>query len=174
MKEVAHPGKILYDILMTEEGCFYIFSSENWCDKKVIAVGHVADMLNIERRSIENLLNCVDGVSRAMAYKLGKHIKGTDMAFWLKLQEDYENYQRQIGYFARPIEFDAASLEKLLKSWEFKICCPYKSKEVTSQSKDICNASEEVCEIFNRNYTMKEMQDIIRGIVEKVVLKWSR
>jgi plasmid maintenance system antidote protein VapI len=84
IKEPMHPGKVLdiiIDDLYSESILYKIKSREYLC----INAG-------IPEDALELLLNEKLDISYVSAFKLGKSIPGTDMAFWLKLQKDYDDY----------------------------------------------------------------------------------
>jgi plasmid maintenance system antidote protein VapI len=83
-KEQMHPGKIL-KIIMHD-----IFPS-------AISVGippleAIHNMSYIPESDLEKLFNGELDIDYPIAFRLGKSMKGTDMAFWLKLQKDYDDY----------------------------------------------------------------------------------
>ncbi len=86
MKEPMHPGKVLKEIL---HDIIYPAS---------IAMGisplqSMHDMTSIDKHDLEKFLNGEIGVDYVIAFKLGKSLHCTDMAFWLKLQKDYDGYK---------------------------------------------------------------------------------
>ena len=92
MQEVLHPGKILHDILMSE-GFFYCEDDiEGGSPVNLINYDAASDYTSIDKELLKRFLKGTSCVNYIMAYKLGRNIKGTDMALWLNLQDDYDVY----------------------------------------------------------------------------------
>jgi addiction module HigA family antidote len=70
-----HPGKIIYEILI--EGA-------------KLSVKDAANKLDIDRTTLSRLINSHISISPIMALRLSKLLPNTNMAFWLKLQMDYD------------------------------------------------------------------------------------
>lgn len=70
-----HPGKIIYEILI---------------DGAKLSVKDAANKLDIDRTTLSRLINCHISISPIMALRLSKLLPNTNMAFWLKLQMDYD------------------------------------------------------------------------------------
>ena len=87
MKEPLHPGKILHDILCV----IGLFRVENPINTYYESYRYT----KIPNEQIQNIIECNADIDHIIAYKLAKCIEGTDMAFWLKLQEDYDKYREK-------------------------------------------------------------------------------
>lgn len=70
-----HPGKIIYEILI--EGA-------------KLSIKDAANKLGIDRTTLSRLVNGHISISPIMALRLSKLLPNTNMAFWLKLQMDYD------------------------------------------------------------------------------------
>jgi plasmid maintenance system antidote protein VapI len=106
MKEVLHPGKILHYILF-EDGRF------SGCNE-INMYYDSANYTNIPREKIQKFIECIIDIDYAIAYKLGCNIKGTDMAFWLKLQSDYDRYI-QLKKLQNLVDIDPIKEEEQIK-----------------------------------------------------------
>lgn len=83
-KEPMHPGKILK--IITDE------NHVGWISAGLNPLEAIHNMTYINECDLKKLLNCEIDIDYPIAYKLGARIGGTDMAFWLKLQKDYDDY----------------------------------------------------------------------------------
>lgn len=99
MKEPLHPGQILLEILkadgyMNISGEFIFLGDDNtcWAEKS----------FNIPQDKLTALIIGEIDIDNLMAYKISKRLRNSDMAFWLNLQKDYDNYT------GRPVEFKTA------------------------------------------------------------------
>lgn len=93
IKEPMHPGKILKNIMMENGYCSNFDDKGEFLDKKEVSIGDVHRELDLYNYNFtKNLLNGEADINYVVAYKLGKYIAGTDMAFWIKLQKDYDDH----------------------------------------------------------------------------------
>jgi len=84
-----HPGKVL-KIIMIEHGLY----TYNDMGGEEVSVTSVQNEFNFNSYiNTKDLLNGDEDIGYTVAYKLGSRIKGTDMAFWLKLQKDYDEHK---------------------------------------------------------------------------------
>ena len=77
MHNPLHPGKIIRDILMGEEGAN-------------LSITEAANKLDINRTTLSRLINGHSGISPDMALRLSKLLPNTDMVLWMNLQRDYD------------------------------------------------------------------------------------
>ena len=115
MKKPMHPGKILKKIT-DELHC-------GWIATGISPLEAIYNMTYIPEVDLENLLNAEIDVDYLLAYKLGANIRGTDMAFWLKLQKDYDDYMERMRedvceIFGIPKEYCKDRPQKLNKHFE--------------------------------------------------------
>lgn len=84
-KKPNHPGNIarsfLEQIYNRDEDLFSF---------KII--GNIARELYVDRYFIDRLFNGLENVDYVLAYKLARLIRGTDIRFWIGLQEKYDEY----------------------------------------------------------------------------------
>ncbi len=81
MKQPLHPGKIASDLL------------------DLVPHKPVINDLHIYETEWKEFAEGGRDIDHVLAYRLSQCIKGTDMAFWLKLQEDYDNHQKNKEVF---------------------------------------------------------------------------
>jgi len=62
---------------------------------KVISISQASVALDISDADLKDLVNGFKDIDHAMAYKLAKVIEGTDVRFWMDLQERYDEYMRK-------------------------------------------------------------------------------
>lgn len=92
-KEPLHPGKILKMIMIEDGLCTY-----NDEGNKEVSVTSVQNELHLNSYTFtKDLLNGNESMDYTIAYKLGSRVKGTDMASWLKLQKDYDDYCEKLS-----------------------------------------------------------------------------
>lgn len=96
MKEPVHPGKILHDILICE-GYYYVRVKDEKSEK-LLDFLHVSESLCFDKEWLEDFIVGKYDLGYTDAYKLGKYIKGTDMALWLKLQDEYNEYIQKMQF----------------------------------------------------------------------------
>ena len=81
-KKPLHPGKILRDILL----CQYYSPSKFSLDKE-------ADDFDLTPNFLERFLDGKEDIDHVLAFKIAYQIEGTDVRFWMDLQERYDSYK---------------------------------------------------------------------------------
>lgn len=149
IKEPMHPGKILKDIMMEKGYCKYFDDDEiiDGEDKKIVSAQLVYNDLNLYSYNFtKKLLNGESDIDYIVAYKLGLSIDGTDMAFWLKLQKDYDDYLSHLREEVRETFGLPASDNNFSKSIsqlnDDKVCdctsnCIYVDREYSNKKESI-------------------------------------
>jgi plasmid maintenance system antidote protein VapI len=79
-----HPGKIYYDIIL----------SKSWTIPLSFNLHDEAYELRINEDELSDFINGKKGLDHVLAYKLACNIEGTDVRFWMDLQEKYDEYMR--------------------------------------------------------------------------------
>lgn len=82
MHKPLHPGKIIYEILISKEGAN-------------VSVTEAAKALGVNRTTLSRLLNGHAGISPDMALRLSKLLPNTDILLWMNLQRDYDIWSTQ-------------------------------------------------------------------------------
>jgi addiction module HigA family antidote len=77
MNNPLHPGKIVWNILVSKDGAG-------------LSVTEAAHKLDINRTTLSRLINGHAGISPDMALRLSKLLPNTDMVLWMNLQRDYD------------------------------------------------------------------------------------
>lgn len=98
MKEPVHPGKILHDILICEGYYYYEKLKDKEELEKLLQFGDASESLCLEKEWLKDFIVGKYDLGYTDAYKLGKYIKGTDMALWLKLQDEYNEYIQKMQF----------------------------------------------------------------------------
>lgn len=107
IKEPMHPGKILKIIM-----------ESIYPDSKTISP--IQRITDIPYDSLNELLDGSVDIDYLSAYRLGKSVEGTDMVFWLKLQNDYDDYIE--SSIEKGISESISQLEERLeksRNWDF-------------------------------------------------------
>lgn len=77
MKEPLHPGKIASDLI------------------DLVPHKPVINDLHIYEEEWREFAEGRRDINHILAYRLAQCVGGTDMAFWIKLQEDYDRYKER-------------------------------------------------------------------------------
>lgn len=95
LKAPLHPGKIANELLIAAGyGTFRRGIAEVPGFDKVVELGLVSEKLNMTGGFLLNFLNGLEDIDYNLAFKISYIIKGTDVKFWIKLQENYDEYMR--------------------------------------------------------------------------------
>ena len=81
-----------------------------------VHIGNASSELNLEPVFLERLLSGKEDIGCTLAYRLAKIIKGTDVAFWLKLQNDYDCYEINVNFqkkMVKIMEHESSKIEDL-------------------------------------------------------------
>lgn len=91
-KKPIHPGEVAKNLLLLEG--FTLFSFKN-CEvyTNVLNIKKVSNCLKVSENEIIELMNEKSKIDYLWAYKLAKAIEGTDVRFWMDLQEHYDSYK---------------------------------------------------------------------------------
>jgi len=84
-KKPLHPGKVAEGLLIEEEFGSYENPGE-------LHIKNAASELRIDPVFLKRLVDGLEPIGYTMAYRLAKVIKGTDVRFWMDLQERYDSF----------------------------------------------------------------------------------
>jgi hypothetical protein len=91
-KKPLHPGKVSNDLLRLDDDNTLI-------DGSLVFSNILIDLDLCESRDgerfIKRFFDGLEDVDHILAYKLAKAIEGTDVRFWMDLQERYDEYMRK-------------------------------------------------------------------------------
>lgn len=87
-KKPNHPGNIARSLLEQ----IYNRDADLFSFK---IIGNIATDLRVDRSFINRFLNGFENVDYALAYKLARLICGTDIRFWMDLQEKYDEHMEK-------------------------------------------------------------------------------
>lgn len=87
-KKPLHPGKVANDLLVIKG--YRGASSEDMASPTLCG-----DILSMNSAFLEEFFCGYVDICHATAYKLAKAIEGTDVRFWMDLQERYDEYMRK-------------------------------------------------------------------------------
>jgi hypothetical protein len=93
-KEPWRPHYIVKSLLIASG--LYTFAPSGLDDgdlMKILNINQSAAALDISNAELKDLANGFKDIDHVSAYKLSKAIKGTDVRFWMDLQERYDEYE---------------------------------------------------------------------------------